>query len=212
MAYAQKGTIQYRQVNALSWRVASELARRDSSVYIGLTGDGGSAAHSDALMLARSGEPTYQARRCGLGFTAGEFKLPWPRALSMGNPREIAIALETSLGIQLPAKSPPSSPRAIGYRTMAAILSMTVGEVPNWLISEGPGEPLTPDSPWTRERAQPWEMTRWVLSRDGEQIAELDNFGGMRIDGRTIDVLVRYRQLHGRLNPLVVELFEKYLP
>ena len=212
MPYAQKGTLRYRQVNALSWRVASELARRDNSVYIGFAGDDGSAAHSDVLALGKSGELAYEARRCGLGFTAREFELPWERALSMQNPREIVIALENALGLHLPMKSPPTSARAIGYRVMAAILEMTVGDVRDWWTSEAPGEPFDPASGWTRERAQQWEATRWSLSRYGEIVAELDNFGSLRIDGRTIDLLRRYRELDGRLHALVVDIFGKYMP
>ncbi|MDF9276255.1 hypothetical protein P4U43_00435 [Arthrobacter sp. EH-1B-1] len=192
--------------------MASELTRRDSSVYIGLTGEGGSAAHSDALMLAKHGDVTYQARRCGLGFTARKFQLPWNRALSMENPREIAIALENALGLHLPKKSPPTSARAIGYRVLAAILETTVGDPQYWSISEASGGPFDPDSPWTRERSHQWESTRWSLWRDGEIVAELDNFGSLKIDGRTIDVLKRYRELDGRLHALVVDIFGKYIP
>jgi hypothetical protein len=115
MIYAEHGTLRYRQINALSWRVASELSRRDPGVYIGLTGDGGSAAHADSLMMTNAGGPDYQARRCGLGFTAGsggDFQIPWDRALGMPSARAIAIALEESQGIHRPEKSPVTTPRA----------------------------------------------------------------------------------------------------
>jgi hypothetical protein len=130
----------------------------------------------------------------------------------MENPREIAIALEIALGLHLPMKSPPTSARAIGYRLMAAILEMTLGDVRYWSTSETPGGPFDPDSGWTRERSQRWEATRWSLWRDGEIVAELDNFGSLRIDGRTIDLLRRYRELDGRLHALVVDIFGKYMP
>ncbi|RJT97365.1 hypothetical protein D6T65_13485 [Arthrobacter frigidicola] len=102
MICAEQGTLRYRQIYALSWRVASELARRDKSVYIGLTSNGGSEAHADALMLARNGEYAYQARRCGLGFVTDSFELPWERALGMRSPHEIAMELEAARGITYP--------------------------------------------------------------------------------------------------------------
>lgn len=212
MPHAQKGTLRYRQINALSWRVASELARRDNSLYVGFAGDEGSAAHSDVLALGKSGELTYEARRCGLGFRARKFELPWDEALSMENPREIATVLENALGLHLPMQSPPTSARALGYRVMAAILEMTVGESRYWWASEAPGEPFERDSQWTNARAFQWEATRWSLYRGSEQVAELDNFGTLNTDDRTIDLLSRYRELDGRLNALVVELFGKHLP
>jgi len=69
--YAQHRTLLYRHINALSWRVASELSRRDPGLYIALTGDGGSASQADSLMMSNTSGPDYQARRRGSGFTAG---------------------------------------------------------------------------------------------------------------------------------------------
>lgn len=103
MIYAQHGPLLYKQINALSWRVASELARRDNSIYIGLIGDGGSASQADALMLTGEGVRAFQARRCGSGFIAGhgpELGISWERALQMKNAREIAVTLEGFLGLE----------------------------------------------------------------------------------------------------------------
>lgn len=215
MIYAEQGTLRYRHINALSWRVASELSRRDGGVYIGLTGEGGSAAHADALMLASPGGARYQARRRGLGFTAGaggDFQIEWDRALSMPNARSIAIALEKSLGIHLPEKSPTTTPRALGYRVVASVLEMTVGDQRQWFTYEREGGPLDPNSASTRERLYQYEDTRWSLYRDDQDIAVLDNFGWLEIGDRKIDLQNRYRELNGRLYPLVFEVFGSIWP
>lgn len=215
MIYAEHGTLRYRQINALSWRVASELSRRDPGLYIGLTGDGGSAAHADSLMMTNAGGPDYQARRCGLGFTAGssgDFQIPWDRALGMPSARAIAIALEESQGIHRPEKSPVTTPRALGYRLMASILELTLGDRQYWSTGEGAGGPLDPESSATRDRLQPWEDTRWTLLRDHEPVATIDNFGSLETNGRLMDLHSRYRELNGRLYPLVVEAFDGLLP
>lgn len=215
MIYAQQRTLRYRHINALSWRVASELCRRDAGLYVRLTGDGGSAAHADALMLTNLSGPDYQARRQGLGFTAGsgaDFQIPWDRAFNMPSARAIAIALEKSQGVHRPEKSPPTTPRALGYRLMASMLELTLGDQPDWTARELEGGPLNPESSVSRERLQPWEDTRWVMVRNTEVVAIFDNFGWLEINDRKIDLHARYRELNGRMQPLILDVFGGLLP
>lgn len=215
MIYAEHGTLRYQHINALSWRVASELSRRDPSVYIGLTGGDGSSAMADALMMADVRGMAYQARRCGLGFTAGaggDFQIPWDRAFGMTGPRAIAIALEESRGIHRPEKSPATSPRALGYRVMASMLELTLGDRVQWSTGESRGGPLDPESLTTGDRLQEWEDTRWSLFRDSEAVAQLDNFGWLETRGQTIDLHARYRALNGRIYSLILEVLGDILP
>lgn len=215
MIYAEHGTLGYRHVNALSWRVASELSRRDPGVYIGLTGYGGSSAMADALMLADVSGMAYQARRCGFGFAAGaggDFQIPWDRAFGMASPRAIAIALEESRGIHRPEKSPATSPRALGYRVMASMLELTLGDRVQWSTGESRGGPLDPESLATGEKLQDWEDTRWSLFRDSEAVAQLDNFGWLQIRGQKIDLRARYRELNGKIFALTMDVFGGILP
>lgn len=210
MSPNEQGTLRYRHINALSWRVASELARRDRRVYIGLTGDGGSAAHADALMMvSTSGGLEYQARRKGLGFAAGgagHFTMGWERAFNMPSAKSIAVAMEESLGIFHPDKSPVTTPRALGYRFMATVLEMTVGERRQWFTSEAAGGPLDVNNMINMERLHEYEDTRWSLFRDNERVAVVDNFGWAEVGGTKIDLHERYRQFDGRLYPLIVEV------
>lgn len=215
MIYAQQRTLLYRHINALSWRVASELSRRDPGLYIALTGDGGSASQADSLMMANASGPDYQARRRGSGFTAGsggDFQISWEQALNMPSARAIAIALETSQGVYRPEKSPTTTPRALGYRLMATMLELTLGDRSDWSTRELRGGPLESKSSATLDRLQPWEDTRWALTRDGETVAQLDNFGWLEIDDRLINLHSRYRELNGRLYPLMLEIFGSTLP
>lgn len=215
MIYAEHGTLRYRQINALSWRVASELSRRDPGLFIGLTGDGGSAAQADALMMTNASGLEYQARRCGLGFTAGssgDSQIPWERALAMQSARAIAIALEEFQGIHRPNKSPTTTPRALGYRVMASMLELSVGDRMEWSTSEYSGGPLDPASLASRDRLQSWEDTRWALIRDGETVARMDNFGWLEIQERTIDLYSRYRDLDGRIYSLILEVLGDIMP
>jgi len=215
MIYAEHGTLGYRHINALSWRVASELCRRDPGVYIGLTGGDGPSAMADALMMADVSGVAYQARRCGFGFAAGaggDFKIPWDRAFRMAGPRAIAIALEESRGIHRPEKSPTTSPRALGYRVMASMLELTLGDRVQWSTGESRGGPLDQESLTTGERLQEWEDTRWSLFRDSEAVAQLHNFGWLEIRGQKIDLLARYRELNGKIFALTMDVFGGLLP
>lgn len=216
MPLIERGTLRYKHINALSWRVASELARRDARVYIGLTGDGGSAAQADALTLSsQSGGARYQARRTGFGLVAGmggHFTMDWEQALNMPSARAIAIAMEKSLDIHLPEKTPTTTPRALGYRIMASLLEMTVGDGRQWFTYEAMGGRLDPDTTVASDRLQEYEDTRWLLYRDSEQQAVLDNFGWLEVEDRKIDLHRRYRELDGRLYPLVLEIFGRILP
>jgi hypothetical protein len=197
MIYAEHGTLRYRHINALSWRVASELCRRDPGLYMGMTYDGGSDAHTDALVAKSTGGLWYSARRSGLGFTAGTadkivHELPWDKACNMPSASVVAVSLEESLGVHRPSKSPVTSPRALGYRVMAAALEMTLGDRRQWFTNASSGGPLDPESLASRDRLQPWEDTRWVLVRDDESVATVDNFGWIKIDGRLLDLYSRY--------------------
>lgn len=101
--------------------MASELSRRDPGVYVGLTGYGGSAAHADALMMTSPGGAEYQARRRGLGFTAGDgphFEMEWDQALQMPSARAVAMALESSLGIHLPEKIASNHATSLGLQAL----------------------------------------------------------------------------------------------
>ena len=121
------------------------------------------------------------------------------------------MALENSLGIHRPEKSPTTSPKALGYRVIAAMLENTLGDRMSWSTEEAEGGPFDTDSS-TRDRLLPWEAARWSLRRDGDTVAQLDNFGWLEIDDRLINLHSRYRELNGRLHPLVLEIFGAHLP
>ncbi|MCC3279901.1 hypothetical protein LJ754_12150 [Arthrobacter sp. zg-Y40] len=217
MQQAEQGTIGYAQVNALSWRVASELARRDPSVFVGLTGYGGGASHSDALMLTNGGGISYAARRMGSGFSAcvnngDHLMIPWERALQMRSARDIAIALEKSAGIHLPSKAPATSGRALGYRLIASILEMTLGDRRSWQVYETEGGPLAEPREEVLARLQNYEDTRWVLRRDEEPVAMVDNFGFLKVDGNVVDLSARYQELNRSIFALTMDVYGGLLP
>lgn len=210
MIYVEQDTLLYRQINALSWRVASELARRDNSIYVGLTGDGGSGAHADALMLTGADGRAYQARRCGSGFIAGhgpELGIPWERALQMKSARDIAVTLEQFLGLKHGKYAKATTPRALGYGVMASLLELTLGDRRSWQTVEVEGGPLTRTVATATMPGAPreYEDTRWKVIRDGREVAEFDNYGGLLVGGRTTDLYSLYRTQNGRIYSVVFE-------
>jgi hypothetical protein len=166
-------------------------------------------------MMSSASGLDYQARRKGSGFTAGsggEFQISWNQAFMMQSARAIAMELEKSQGIHRPDKSPVTTPRALGYRVMASMLELTLGDRLEWSTEELEGGPLDPESAATHERLQSGEDTRWALQHGGRPVAQLDNFGWLEIEDRKMDLHTRYRELDGRLYPLVGEIFGSLLP
>ncbi|WP_430297732.1 hypothetical protein [Sinomonas sp. B1-1] len=211
---AEPGTIMWRHVNALSWRVLSELARRDNSLFVGLTGYGGSASHAHALMMTDGATRHYQARRWGLGFTAGnggEHQIEWSEAFSMPSARSIAMDLERANGLNFPASSPPTSPRALGYRVLAAVLELTLGDAAQWEVCGFPARSFAGDA--NSPRLREWEDTAWSLRRDDEEVAQIDNFGHLRwgLQCDSMDLMQLYMRHDRRIIPLVSELFGRLL-
>lgn len=217
MEHAEFGTLGYAQINALSWRVASELSRRDPAVYIGLTGYEGSSSDADALILTNGRDIRYHARRRGSGFVAlrqdRDWCIPWKNALQMGSAREIAKALEASVGVDLPAKSPATSRRALGYRVVASMLEISLGDCRSWTVNEMEGGPLDEGvAVEQRLRLNEFEDTRWALLRDESTVATVDNLGFVNINGRHVDLLARYQALNRSLFALTLDTFRGVLP
>ncbi len=96
---------------------------------------------------------------------------------------------------------------------MATMLELTLGDRVAWATSEDSERgPFDPESLASIDRLQPWEDTRWALLRDGEEVARLDNFGWLEIEERKFDLHLRYRELDGRIYPLILEVFGGTLP
>ena len=216
MQYAERGTIGYAHINALSWRVASELSRRDPALLVGPASEG-SAAHTDSLLFVDGKGLMYQARRRGLGFAVfrnlSHGQIKWDRAFQMHTAREIAVALERSVGIQLPERAPATNRRSLSYRVVASILEMTVGDKHLWVVEPGSGGSLDPaqveEDP---KRLREFEDIRWVLLRNEDAVANVDTHGYAEIDGRIIDLYARYNELGRRITTLTAEVFGGIMP
>ena len=150
----------------------------------------------------------------GLGFTAGpagERHIEWSQAFAMPSARSIAIELERANGLNFPNASPPTSPRALGYRIVATVLEMTLGDTTEWSTEEFSARPFGSDVNFGRLR--PWEDTAWALCRAGETVAQIDNFGHLRWDHQEepIDLSELYIRHDRRIITLVAELFGKHM-
>lgn len=216
MQYPERGTIGYGQINALSWRVASELSRRDSSLFVGLAGEG-SALHADSLLFLDGKGLEYQARRRGLGFAAfrngrhGEVK--WDRAFRMRTARQIATALETSVGIHLPDRAPKTTRRALSYRVLASVLRITLADSGSWNVVPGKAAPLEPELVGKGNARLPeLDYCRWDLCRDENVVAAVDIYGYAQVKGNLVDLYKRYDETGRRITPLTADVFGGIMP
>lgn len=210
-----QNSIVYRQRNALAWKVVSELCRRDNNLYLGPKGGDDNGVDANALMVLSSAGLTYQARRYGLGFVAAkgdmELQIKWDRAQQFNSAREIALALEQGIGFSFPAQSPPTTPRALGYRVIASLLEITATERARWIERSSGGGPLDPDSEFNRGRLKNWEGARHQIIKDNLCIAEFDNFGWVKTERGLVDLQASYKMLDRSLHRVVLEHFGGHL-
>lgn len=210
--------IPYRYKNALAWRVASDLCRRETGLVITFP-EGGSSAHANSLMIARGQQLAYEMRRAGgwlVPHAAESRMLSWEQAFARPNPRTIVVELEVSSGIHI-AKTPMTQPRAIGYRLISATLDVVLHDRRRWdwyASSQGSIENQGLHADSEIDDTQRWtpEVTRWHLSCDGEKLAEVDSFGWIKTSKVTGPLLPRYKALGGKVGKLVTEVLGDILP
>ena len=137
-------------VEAASWRLASELVRRhpeEVRLVRGHPGGGqydvlwlrtlgpGKRIDPGDVPLNRNGTIQIHGRFDGQEVRDWEPK-PWSAYLS-SDPYEFLLRLEAAAGLQAPASTPPSTPRTLTYRVLAAVAATAVMSVHPIEIQEG---------------------------------------------------------------------------
>jgi hypothetical protein len=210
--------VPYRYKNALSWRVASDLCRRDPSLIVTFP-EGGSSAFTNSLMIGKGQELSYEMRRLGGGVVSharGLNMLSWEKAFSFANPRELVKELEKLGGVHV-ENTPPTAPRALGYRVISAVLDILLMDAREWdwyprstgsleRQGEGPAVSITDWQRWTPED------TRWHLRRDETYLAEIDSYGWIRTRRYSGPLLALYDRLDRKLGRVVNEVLGDVLP
>ncbi|GAA2199969.1 hypothetical protein [Sinomonas flava] len=207
--YPEGDTIAWHQLTALSWRVMSELARADPELYIAaITDDGMGNSPQTFVFMMRRGKVWFQARRGGGGFFVDEVgkMILWEHAFALRSAREVAAHMMRLQGGGSPVVLPATRPRALGYRVMASMLELTLGDKEPWTVQWDQG-----GGGYETRGRHPYEDSAFSLIRDGRVVASFDNFGWMRRpneeEGSAVELMPLYVAHGRRILPLVAEIF-----
>jgi hypothetical protein len=220
MIDVEKGTLRYRQINTLSWRIATELCRRDSDLYITFP-EGGSDEFADALMVTTLREARYQMRRVGGGVVSHGDKsvmVPWEKVLNRESPRAVAYLMEANYGLIPHKKAGPTTPRTLGYRILSAALDGTLSDRGTWTVGAGSSpEPLLSEASGQVKRSSDltaWspDQTRWTLLRAEEAVAEFDSHGYVKTDRGLFELMSLYKSMERRVGKVLYEVLGHRLP
>lgn len=215
-----------RFVIAQSWWIASELARRHPELIVHEMHPGGGLYDVLALFNPRRAEFTSQTRvmlnRAGSiqvhhpsDSGKGNVRIgSWSDVISSGNAHQFIKLIEREAGLGLPSSTPPSTPRALAYRLIAAALTATVNDRHSWdarnLVvdsSDGWGDDEADPFGYLRGFPQarrdldidavahperPAESRSWALLRDGEPVAIITVDGRAYLLDRTVELLPTY--------------------
>ncbi|MGP9504305.1 TY-Chap2 family putative peptide chaperone [Specibacter sp. AOP5-B1-6] len=212
--------VPYRYVNALSWRLASDLCRRHNELFITFPG-GGSDAHADALMVSTDRDVWFQMRRRGGGVATHGEKLEiieWADVFAAENPREIVRRMEESYGITPSKSSAPTTPRTMGYRVISAALDATLNDTRRWRVDASSSPVSLQDETNGIDPVGPISLgwvpghTRWHLHCDDDMLAVFDSFGHVKTDRGITNLLAAYKSLNRRVGAVLNDALGHRLP
>ncbi|MGW6173679.1 TY-Chap2 family putative peptide chaperone [Arthrobacter sp. NPDC055138] len=207
---------QKRFLVAQSWWIASELVRRHAHLRILHWHPGGGQADAlGVLDLAREEVALSLNRaeggRLNVMKNAAFRGIDWEEVFS-SSPMSIVERIERGAGLKSPEKSLPTEPHSLTYRILASVLLQMVNAKTDWNAwsayvdtsghGSGPAETVFSGYPTAEKQRIAVGRTAvlgdaaygfWVLSRQGESVAVLDQWGLMhtRSDG-PIDLMATY--------------------
>lgn len=223
----------HRYVIAQSWWVASELARRHPDLVIHEMHPGGGMYDCLALLSQGDLQPFVQLNRVGTihVMSTPEYRTTWAEALEAASPHAVVKEIEQVADLKMPAKAPPSTPRTLAYRFIAATLHATVNDRRRWdarneFIDSSDDNPTVlngyldgfpelrrslPSTPQIGLWHEP-ESHYWAVLRDETPVAIVSIEGIVYRPDRQIDLAGEYRRHDSRMLPIVVSALADVLP
>ncbi|MGV3733055.1 MAG: hypothetical protein ACO1N6_06610 [Microcella sp.] len=223
----------HRYVIAQSWWVASELVRRHPDLVIHEMHPGGGMYDCLALLSPGDLKPFVQLNRVGTihVMSTPEYRTTWAEALEAASPHAVVKEIEQVADLKMPAKAPPSTPRTLAYRFIAATLNATVNDRHRWdarneFIDSSDDSPTVlngyldgfpevrrslPSTPQIGLWHEP-ESHYWAVLRDETPVAIVSIEGVVYRPDRKIDLTTEYRRLDARMQPVVASALADVLP
>lgn len=235
-----------RFVIAQSWWIAAELARRHPELLVHEMHPGGGqydvlavlsppyVAARMQVMLNRVGTIQVHQNDGRNGEPDMELISTWSDALSASSPHAVVKHIEDVANLGSPAKAPSSTPRALAYRFIAVLLSMTVNDRHSWdarnefIDSSGdwwPGSPEVhgflegfpdvrrdlPSTPKLGLWHEP-ESHFWAVLRNKVPVAIVSTEGRVYRADRRYDLAAEYSSNERRMLPLITKILSDLLP
>jgi len=218
----------YRRVIAESWWVASELVARHPDHVVYEMHLAGGSYDCLAVRLPTSSDASMIVNRVGSiqVLTAG-LRVAWHEALAAASPHDVVKRIERAAGLELRGKRPPTSPRTLSYRVIAAFLELQVNDRFFWDArcefldsADGDAEELNgylarfpaaqaalSATPRLGLPHEP-ESHFWALLRNGEPVAIVSIEGNLYLDGDVIELMPVYEKSRSVITVVVGALGE----
>lgn len=222
-------------LEAVSWRLASELVRRHPRLRIIRTHPGGGQYDSLTIARAEGGPGRLDLNRAGRIQVLERFDDPdaavrepmeW-EAYVAADPHRFLRDLEDALGLPSPAQVPSAAPVTITYRVLAAIAATALksvrvvdiqpgfidssgacGSGPNRLLDRFTAVPIELRQPKATDQEGEPGYRFWIVVRAGQpQIAHEQEAGmAWTTTGEAVDLMASYRRSGRKLAVVALDL------
>ncbi|SDD23886.1 hypothetical protein SAMN05216410_3016 [Sanguibacter gelidistatuariae] len=231
-----------RFVNAQSWWIASEIARRHPQLIIHEMHPGGGMYDVLGIMKPGGRESLAWLNRTGrICVATGDdrspsdddsFQLTWTDVMAMASPHTAVKAIEVAAGLVLTGKAPASTPRTLAYRVIANVINSCSNDRHHWDVRNEFIDSSSDDDgvlngyldafPEARSdsartpRLGLWhepESHFWAVLRDDEPVALISIEAALYLPGKKpIDMMAEYKRHGRRIIPCMASLLGDLLP
>jgi hypothetical protein len=227
-----------RFIEAQSWWIASELARRHPQLVVAET------AHPEVGSSLVVYDPNYVVniqvifnRAAGIHIPSQpDFEVTWPKVFAAVSPHDIVKEIEDALGIPVAGTAPPTTERTIVYRVIAKVLATVADDRHSWIMrGERPDDQDVLEGldwagnidefdtleetigRWVKDSADRTLAAQgtcrlWVLLRDLTPVVAFDLYGNAHTEGGKTHLLSAYRDSGGSMTGTIVRSLGDVLP
>jgi hypothetical protein len=227
-----------RFIEAQSWWIVSELARRHPQLVVAET------SHPEVGSSLVVYDPNYVVniqvifnRAAGIHIPSQpDFEVTWPEVFAAVSPHDVVKKIEDALGISVAGAAPPTTERTIVYRVIARVLATVVDDRHSWMMrGERPDDQdVLEGLDWAgdlnnfdtlEETMVRWAIDAvnrtlapqgtcrlWVLLRDLTPVVAFDLYGNAHTEGGKTHLLSTYQDSRGSITGTIAHSLGDVLP
>jgi hypothetical protein len=227
-----------RFIEAQSWWIASEIARRHPQLVLAET------SHPEVGSSLAIYDPNYVVniqvilnRAAGIHIPSQpEFEVTWPEVFAAPSPHSVVRTIESALGIHLSGAAPATTERSIVYRVIARVLATVVDDRHSWMMrGERPDDQDVLEGldwagnidefdtleetigRWVKDSADRTLAAQgtcrlWVLLRDLTPVVAFDLYGNAHTERGKTHLLSAYQDSDGSITRTISHSIADVLP